>query len=114
MVVFEVLGDSNVARYWRAVASDSDRLKGSVLRTASSLALLKDSLRTVAQTTKYLVISAISNPISRLTFEGPTSVEPAVNECLEDILDAITQTINSNPNLSVRILNITNGVLLLF
>jgi hypothetical protein len=101
MVNFEVLGDSNVARNWRAVASDSERLKGSVLRSASSLILLKDSLRTVGQTTKHLIISAMSNPISKLPFEGPSQVEPAVNECLEEILDAIIQTINSNPNLTV-------------
>ena len=64
MVNFEIFGDSNVARSWRAVSADSDRLKGSVLRTTSSLSLLKDSFRTVAQTTKYLIVSAISNPVS--------------------------------------------------
>jgi hypothetical protein len=32
MVVLEVFGDSNIARSWKAVASDTDKLKGSVLR----------------------------------------------------------------------------------
>jgi hypothetical protein len=29
MVCFEVFGDSNVARNWRAIAKDLERLKGS-------------------------------------------------------------------------------------
>jgi hypothetical protein len=55
MVVFEVCGDSNISRSWKA---DRDRLKGSVLRSTTTLVLLKDCLRTVSQTTKFLIISA--------------------------------------------------------
>jgi hypothetical protein len=68
MVVFEIYGDSNIARSWKAVASDSDRLKGSILRSATTLVLLKDTLRTVSQTTKFIIISALSNPVSRINY----------------------------------------------
>jgi hypothetical protein len=101
MVFFEFFGDSNVARCWRAVASEHERLKGSVLRTTSSLALLKDSFRTIAQTTKFVIVAALSNPISKLPFEGPSEVEPSVCHCLAEILDAMTQAINTNPDLTV-------------
>jgi hypothetical protein len=104
MTIFEVFGDSNVARSWRAVASDQDRLKGSVLRTTSSLAMLKDSFRTVAQSTRHLIVSALCNPISRLPFEDVSQVEPAIVECLEGILDVVIQTINTNPALTVSLL----------
>jgi hypothetical protein len=87
MVFFEFFADSNVARFWRAVASDHDRLKGSILRTTSSLALLKDSFRTIAQTTRFVIVAALSNPISRLPFEGASEVEPGVCQCLDEILE---------------------------
>ncbi len=86
------------------MASDQDCLKGSILRTTSSLAMLKDSFRTVAQSTRYLIVSTLSNPISRLPFEDVSQVEPAVVECLEGILDVVIQTINTNPALTVSLL----------
>jgi hypothetical protein len=101
MVNFEVFGDSNIARSWRAVATDQERLKGSVLRNTSSMAILKDSFRTVAQSTRFLVVSALSNPIAKLPFEGASEVEPSVTLCLEEILDVMVQTLNSNPELTV-------------
>ncbi len=107
MVNFEVFGDSNVARSWRAVATDQERLKGSILRNTSSLAILKDSFRTVAQSTRYLVVSALSNPIARLPFEGASEVEPSVTLCLEEILDVMVQTLNSNPELTVSFLQVS-------
>ncbi len=102
MVVYEVLGDSNISRSWKAVASDSDRLKGSVLRPATTLVLIKDNLRTVAQTTKYLLISALSNPVSRIVPDGTDSfLKSELCALYEDILDALAQTLNNNPGLQV-------------
>jgi hypothetical protein len=75
MVVFEVFGDSNIAKSWKAVASDQERLKGSVLRQTTTKISLRDNLKTVAQTTKFLLVSALSNPISRLKYEGTPLAE---------------------------------------
>ncbi len=68
MVVFEIYGDSNISRSWKAVASESERLKGSILRPATTLVLLKDTLRTVSQTTRFIIVSALTNPVSRIAF----------------------------------------------
>ncbi len=59
MVVFEIFGDSNVAKSWKAVALEQERLKGSVLRQTTTLVSLKDSLRTVAQTTRFIIVRLI-------------------------------------------------------
>jgi hypothetical protein len=103
MVVFEVFGDSNIAKSWKAVASESDRLKGSVLRQTTTQASLRDNLRTVAQTTRYLLVSALTNPITRLKYEGPVVLGQAVTELLDELFDLFVQTINSNPDLKVYI-----------
>jgi hypothetical protein len=102
MVVFEVFGDSNIAKSWKAVANDSDRLKGSVLRQTSTQVSLRDSLKTVAQSTRYILVSALSNPVSRLKYEGPTMIGPAVKELLDEIFDYLLQTVNNNPELKVN------------
>jgi hypothetical protein len=102
MVVFEVLADSNVSRSWKAVAADYERLKGSILRSATTLVLLKDSLRTVSQTTRYLLVSALSNPVSRIQYDGSeASLRSDLNSLFDEILDSFIQTINSNPDLKV-------------
>jgi len=99
MVVFEVFGDSNIAKSWKAVASEQDRLKGSVLRQTTTQISLRDSLRTVAQTTRYILVAALSNPISRIKFEGVSLLSQAVTEKLDEIYDYLIQTINSCPDL---------------
>jgi hypothetical protein len=104
MVVFEVFGDSNIAKSWKAVASDQERLKGSVLRQTTTKLSLRDNLKTVAQTTKFVLISALSNPISRLKFEGATLLGQAVTELLDEIFDFLVQTLNNNPELKVMFL----------
>jgi len=99
MVVFEVLGDSNISRSWKAVAADYDKLKGSILRSVTTLPLLKDSLRTVAQST-----SALSNPVSRLVPDGTdANLRIELNGLFDEILDCLIQTVNCNPNLQVRV-----------
>jgi len=104
MVVFEVYGDSNISRSWKAVASDSDRLKGSVLRSATSLIMLKDSLRTVSQTTKFMIISALSNPVSRINYVGDElSFRTELVGLYDDVLDSLIQMLNSNPDLQVNL-----------
>jgi hypothetical protein len=103
MVVFEVFGDSNVAKSWKAVASDLERLKGSVLRQTTTKLSLRDNLKTVAQTTKFVLISALSNPISRLKFEGVTLLGQAVTDLLDEIFDFLVQTLNNNPDLKVSL-----------
>jgi hypothetical protein len=104
MVVFEVFGDSNVAKSWKAVASDLERLKGSVLRQTTTKVSLRDNLKTVAQTTKFVLISALSNPISRLKFEGVTLLGQAVTDLLDEIFDFLVQTLNNNPDLKVSLI----------
>jgi hypothetical protein len=102
MVVFEIFGDSNVARSWKSVASESDRLKGSVLRSATSLVMLKDSLRTVSQTTKFIIVSALSNPVSRIAYDGNEVTLRTDLGCIYDeILDCLVQTLNCNTELQV-------------
>jgi hypothetical protein len=101
MVAFEVFGDSNIAKSWKAVASDLDQLKGSVLRQTTTQISLRDHLKTVAQSTRYAIVSAISNPISRLKFEGPALLEQAVTDRCNEILDYLVQTLNTNPELKV-------------
>lgn len=101
MVAFEVFGDSNIAKSWKAVASDLDQLKGSVLRQTTTQISLRDHLKTVAQSTRYAIVSAISNPISRLKFEGPALLEQAVIDRCNEILDYLVQTLNTNPELKV-------------
>jgi hypothetical protein len=102
MVVFEIYGDSNIARSWKAVASESDRLKGSILRSATSLVLLKDTLRTVSQTTKFIIVAALSNPVSRINYDGDDlTFRTELGSLFEDILDCLSQTLNCNPELQV-------------
>ncbi len=101
MVVFEVFGDSNVAKSWKAVASDLEQLRGSVLRQTTTQISLRDHLKTVAQTTRYAIVSAILNPISKLKFEGPALVEQAVVDRCSEIRDYLLQTLNNNPELKV-------------
>ncbi len=101
MVVFEVFGDSNIAKSWKAVASDQERLKGSILRQTTTKISLRDNLKTVAQTTKFLLVSALSNPISRLKYEGASLLSQAVTDLLDEIFDFLVQTLNNNPELKV-------------
>jgi hypothetical protein len=101
MVMFEVFGDSNVAKCWKAVANEQERLKGSVLRQTTTAASLRDNLKTVSQTTRFVLISALSNPVSRIKFEGATLLGQAVTNVLDELFDFIHQTVNSNPELKV-------------
>jgi midasin (ATPase involved in ribosome maturation) len=103
MVVFEFFGDSNIAKAWKAVASDQERLKGSVLRQTTTKVSLRDNLKTVAQTTRHLLVSALSNPISRLKFEGVVLLGQSVTELLDEIFDFLVQTLNNNPELKVHL-----------
>jgi hypothetical protein len=86
------------------VASESDRLKGSVLRQTTTQISLRDTLKTVGQTTRYLLLSALTNPITRLRFEGAAMLGQAVSEVLDEIFDYLLQTVNNNPELKVMIL----------
>ena len=101
MVVFEVFGDSNVAKCWKAVANEQERLKGSMLRQTTTTASLRDNLKTVSQTTRFVLISALSNPVSRIKFEGSTLLGQAMTNVLDELFDFIHQTVNSNPELKV-------------
>jgi len=101
MVVFEVFGDSNIAKSWKAVANEQERLKGSVLRQTTTLVSLKDNLKTVGQTTRFIIISALSNPVSRLKFEGVAMLRSAVTDLLDEAYDFFIQTLNNNPELKV-------------
>ena len=101
MVAFEVFGDSNIAKSWKAVANESERLKGSVLRQTTTQVSLRDSLKTVAQSTRFILISALSNPVSRIKFEGSAMLGQAVKDLLEEIYDYLLQTANTNPELKV-------------
>jgi hypothetical protein len=102
MVNFELFGDSNISRNWKSVASDQDRLKGSVLRPTTTLVLLKDNLRTVSQTTKFIIVAALSNPVSRLKYDGSEAALLAdLDTLFDDVLDLFTQTVNCNPELQV-------------
>jgi hypothetical protein len=104
MVVYEVFGDSNIAKSWKAVATELDQLKGSILRQTTTQASLRDHLKTVAQSTRYALVAAISNPVSRLKFEGPSHLEQAVAEKCGEIYDYLVQTLNNNPELKVSLL----------
>jgi hypothetical protein len=102
MVHYEFFGDSNIARNWKAVASDSDRLKGAVLRSVTTLVLLKDCLKTVSQSTSILVISALSNPVSRITYDGnELTLRTELDSLFDEVMDLLHQTLNCNPNLQV-------------
>ncbi len=101
MVVFEFFGDSNVAKAWKAVATELERLKGSVLRQTTSQASLRDSLKTVGQTTRFIIVAALSNPVSRLKFEGASMLGQSVTDLLGEIYDYLLQTVNNNPELKV-------------
>jgi hypothetical protein len=101
MVVFEVFGDSNIAKSWKAIASDQERLKGSLLRQTTTLVSLKDNLKTVGQTTRYMIVSALSNPVSRIKFEGVAMLGLAVSDLLDEVFDFLLQTLNNNPELKV-------------
>jgi hypothetical protein len=105
MVSFEVFGDSNVAKSWKAVAADQDRLKGSILRQTTTTASLRDNLKTVSQTTKFLLVSALTNPITRLKFEGTALLGPAVTDLLDELFDFLVQTTNNNPELKVSLIS---------
>jgi hypothetical protein len=105
MVSFEVFCDSNVAKSWKAVAADQDRLKGSILRQTTTTASLSDNLKTVSQTTKFLLVSALTNPITRLKFEGTALLGLAVTDLLDELFDFLVQTTNNNPELKVSLIS---------
>ncbi len=102
MVAFEVFGDSNIARSWKAVASDGDKLAGSVLRQTTTQVALRDTLKTVGQSTRYILVSALTNPITRLKFEGVAQLKVAATDCYDEICDLLIQTININSDLKVN------------
>jgi hypothetical protein len=104
MVAFEVFGDSNIARSWKAVASDGDKLTGSVLRQTTTLVSLRDTLKTVGQATKNILVSALTNPITRLKYEGVAQLKVSAMDCFDEILDYLIQTANNNPDLKVRLI----------
>ncbi len=101
MVAFEVFGDSNIARSWKAVASEGGRLAGSVLRQTTTLVSLRDTLKTVGQSTRCLLISALTNPITRLKYEGVALLKVSALECFDEMCNLLIQTVNSNPELKV-------------
>ena len=101
MVAFEIFGDSNIARSWKAVASEGGKLAGSVLRQTTTLVALRDTLKTVGQTTKCILVSAVTNPITRLKYECVSQLKVAAVDCFDEICDLLIQTINSNPELKV-------------
>ncbi len=103
MVTYEVFGDSNIAKCWKSVANESERLKGSVLRQTTTQVSLRDSLKTLSQSTKFALVAALTNPIARIKFEGAAMLEPAVREVLEEIYDYLLQTVNNNPELKVTV-----------
>jgi len=101
MVAYEVFGDSNVAKSWKAVASEVEQLRGSVLRQTTTLVSLRDHLKTVAQSTRFALVSALTNPITKIKFEGASLLEQAVTEKCGEIHDFLIQTLNNNPELKV-------------
>jgi hypothetical protein len=104
MVAYEVFGDSNIAKSWKAVATDLEQLKGSVLCQTTTQASLRDHLKTVAQSTRFAIVSALTNPITRIKFEGSSLLEEAVAERCGEIFDYLVQTLNNNPELKVLFL----------
>ncbi len=106
MVAFEVFGDSNIARSWKAVASDGDKLTGSVLRQTTTLVSLRDTLKTVGQATRNILVSAVTNPITRLKYEGVAQLKVSASDCFDEILDFLVQTANNNPDLKVRLVTL--------
>ncbi len=61
-----------------------------------------DTLRTVSQTTKFVIISALSNPIARLNYcEDDLTFRTDLGSLYEDIMDCLSQTLNCNPDLQV-------------
>ncbi len=119
MVAYEIFGDSNIARSWKAVASDGGRLTGSVLRQTTTLVSLRDTLKTVGQATRFILVSALTNPITRLKYECIAQIKSASGDCFDEILDLLTQTVNTNPELKVISLRfvptgILSSLLLLF
>jgi hypothetical protein len=111
MVAFEVFGDSNIARSWKAVASDGDKLAGSVLRQTTTQIALRDTLKTVGQSTRYILVSALTNPISRLKFEGVAQLKVAAADCFDEICDLFIQTVNINSDLKVNVFTIVIEIL---
>ncbi len=107
MVAFEIFGDSNISRSWKAVASDGDKLAGSVLRQTTTLISLRDTLKTVGQATKNILVSALTNPITRLKYEGVAQLKVSALDCFDEMLDYLIQTANNNPDLKVRFLNLS-------
>ncbi len=101
MVAFEIFGDSNVARSWKAVASEGGKLTGSVLRQTTTFISLRDTLKTVGQATKAIIISALTNPITCLKFEGVAPLKVSAGDCFDEICDLLVQTANNNPELKV-------------
>ncbi len=80
----------------------TDRLKGAVLRSVTTLVLLKDCLKTVSQSTSILVISALSNPVSRITYDGnELTLRTELDSLFDEVMDLLGQTLNCNPNLQV-------------
>jgi hypothetical protein len=64
-------------------------------------------LRTIAQSTRHLIVSAISNLVSRLTPDGTeATLRLELTNLFEDVLDCLVQMLNCNPNLQVTLISL--------
>jgi len=101
MVNFEVLGDSNVTRNWKTVADYYEPMKGSISRSTTSLSALRDNLKSVSQTTEFLVIACLTNPLTSVPVENLDGTKTVCSDRLREIYDLVVKTLSCNSNLKV-------------
>jgi hypothetical protein len=101
MVLFEILGDSNVARNWKTVLEYYEPLKSSISRSTTSLSALRDNLKTVSQTTENLVVASLTNPLTNITIDNIDTMRTVCTDRLKEMFELLSKTLTSNARLKV-------------
>jgi len=89
---FNVLGDSNIDRFWKEALEDRKEMKGDVTFTrATSLARIESAASSI--TKGHLIMSVLTNPIvDHVESIGPASqnnLEKSISTILTKLLDEI-------------------------
>jgi hypothetical protein len=103
-MIFEVFGDSNVSRNWKTVSDYYEPMKGSIFRSTTSLSALRDSLETVSQTTEFLIVSSLTNPLTNINVDSLDAMRSTCVDRLREIFELLLKTLSSNSKLKVTFL----------
>jgi hypothetical protein len=101
MVNYELLGDSNVSRNWKTVLDYYEPMRGSIVRSTTSLSAFKDNLKTVSQVTECLIVACLTNPLTNITIDHIDGMKTVCFDRLREIFELLMKTLAGNATLKV-------------